>query len=138
MSPGESISLWKETLLLTLVYNKGAAFGTMQENGWLPAFISIIVLFPLLYIFFKTPLKDSLTRLGLSFIISGALGNIYDRIVYGYVIDFIDIDIPDIIKTLPRWPVFNFADSCITIGMILVIIKILFNQKESVDAPNSI
>lgn len=132
-SPGESISVWGDKILFTLVFNKGAAFGSMQNSQALLTIISIIVLIILTAMLLSRQTTCRITAVGFSFIISGALGNLFDRIVHGHVIDFIDIDIPDIIEYMTRWPVFNIADSCITIGVILLLIPLLFNKEGKKD-----
>jgi len=63
---------------------------------------------------------------GLGLIIGGALGNVIDRYIYGAVIDFLDFHINEY-----HWPAFNFADSCIAIGAILLLVDSLFSQKQN-------
>ncbi len=98
---------------LTLVHNRGAAFGILKNQ--LPLFIlTSIVAIILIYINLKNfagSKKFSLGNLALVLILSGAVGNLIDRLVFGYVIDFLDFRV---------WPVFNVADSAITVGAILL------------------
>ena len=97
---------------LTLVENKGAAFGLLP--GYFPFFLivsSVAILF-ILYLLIKKKIKGKLGEVSLGLILGGTLGNLYDRLVYGAVIDFLDFRI---------WPVFNLADSAITIGVILLV-----------------
>jgi len=135
---GESTSVWNDFVRLTLVHNKGAAFGTMQGKGLFLILISIVILILLIKLLFDQKSTDKVMIFGLIMIISGALGNLYDRLAYGYIIDFIDIDIPDIFESLPRWPVFNIADSCITTGITLLVIFILFKKEVEADASRSL
>ena len=93
--------------LLTTTINKGAAFGLFQGYTTLLIIISLIVLVICIYYY-----KDKNLRLGLSFLIAGIIGNLIDRIILGYVRDFIDIGI---------FPVFNLADSFNVIGVGLLI-----------------
>lgn len=108
--PQQSIPVVKGIFQLTLVFNRGAAFGMLKNQ--VPLFI-LTSLFAIVLICFN--LKDNryvrLYRISLSLILAGAIGNLIDRIIFGHVIDFLDFRI---------WPVFNFADSAITVGAILL------------------
>jgi len=73
---------------------------------------------------------DDKTKLGFSLILAGGIGNLIDRIFRGYVIDYIDI------SKIFSYPVFNFADICIVIGVILVIIIIIINTIKSQESIN--
>jgi len=114
LSAGQSVPIVKNILHLTLVHNTGAAFGIFKNQTFVFIIISLIAL-PAIYFNFKAKAagqgQDKLTRLALLLVISGAIGNLIDRIAWGYVIDFIDLRI---------WPVFNAADSAITIGAVLL------------------
>ncbi len=104
---------------LNLVYveNTGSAFGMFKFLGsGFFIFIALVTIGILVYMYFK----DSKNWLVYSLIISGALGNIIDRLIYGYVIDFIDLHIGSF-----HWPAFNVADSAISIGIVLFLYKIL-------------
>jgi len=108
----ESIALIRGVFHLTLIVNKGAAFGIFK--GGLFIFISAAI-FAVTLIFLdlkKKGLGDfSLYNISLALILGGALGNLMDRLRFGYVVDFLDFRI---------WPVFNIADTSITIGAILL------------------
>lgn len=123
LSIGESIPLVSNIFHITLVHNKGAAFGILKEQA--PFFIFITLLAIAIICFSLKNNKLALARVSLSLILAGALGNLMDRVFFGYVIDFIDFRI---------WPVFNVADSAITVGAILLGYSILKNQKSN---PNS-
>jgi len=117
LSSGQSIPIIPHILYLTLVYNRGAAFGIFK--GQVVLFIltslaSIILIY--LHLSRNKQRVPFLRRFSLSLILSGALGNLTDRVVFGYVIDFIDLRI---------WPVFNIADTSITVGAILLAYTIL-------------
>ncbi|MEN2995040.1 MAG: signal peptidase II [Thermodesulfovibrio sp.] len=104
---------------LNLVYveNKGSAFGMFKFLGSeFFIFIAIIVTFFLIYMY----LKDSKNWFIYSIIFAGALGNTIDRMVYGHVVDFIDLYIGQF-----HWPAFNVADSAISIGVVLFLYKSL-------------
>lgn len=96
---------------LTYVENTGAAWGMLQgRNIWLIA-VSLLLLGGLLYMRRRWDASNSWLYYGVALTAGGALGNLYDRIVYGYVVDFFDFLV---------WPVFNVADSCITVGACLL------------------
>ena len=111
---------------LTFVVNYGFAFGFLN-NPSLNQIIVILVIFSIiayfLYLLIKT--QDQFFRFSLILVISGAIGNFIDRILYGFVIDFIDIYIGSY-----HWPAFNLADSSITLGFILIMFNILFLNKK--------
>ena len=105
---------------LTMVHNEGAAFSFLaQAGGWQRWFfigLALIISVVLLVWLAKLKPTEKLEAISLSLILGGALGNVIDRISYGYVIDFIDLYIGD-----NHWPVFNIADSAICIGAILLV-----------------
>jgi signal peptidase II len=103
-------------LKLISVKNTGAAFGIFREFSLLIIFVSIIIIILLIYYINKIPKKDYFAY---SLIIGGAIGNLIDRIILGYVRDFISIWI---------WPVFNIADMAISIGIIIIIFNELKNN----------
>jgi len=98
---------------LTYIHNFGAGFGILQQQRWVLIFVSIIVIGFILYYLDKINGKEILLQLLFGFILGGTIGNLIDRVIYGYVIDFLDFRV---------WPVFNFADSFVTIGVIGLII----------------
>lgn len=106
---------------LTLVKNTGAAFGMFRGNTWIFAFIAFItIIFIILLLFIRGRYMRSLEKTALVFILSGAAGNLTDRILYGYVVDFIDIGF---------WPVFNLADSFISAGAVLLFTSLFFDKR---------
>jgi signal peptidase II len=116
----ESIEI-SSFLSLTHVHNYGAAFSFLaNENGWQQYFLVIISSVASLAIIIwimKTDKQQILKLIALSFILSGAVGNLIDRTILGFVIDFIDLHYQNF-----YWPVFNVADSAITLGVIMLII----------------
>ncbi len=115
---GESLPVIRHVLHMTLVHNTGIAFGLFKDQGAVFIVIPIIAIVLLAYnIFYYKSNEEKLSRLyiiAFSLILGGAIGNLIDRIVYGYVIDFIDFRI---------WPVFNIADSAITVGAIIIALQ---------------
>ena len=121
LTANQSIPLIKGWFYLTLIHNKGAAFGILRNQA--PLFISTSV-FAIILIWFnlKKNKHRKLYSIALSLILAGAGGNLIDRLFFGYVIDFLDLRI---------WPVFNIADSAITIGAILLGWEIFFKKDVS-------
>ena len=118
--PHKLIGNW---LRLTYIENPGMAFG-IQVGGQL--FFTVFALFATIVIFvYIVRARDEKLnlRLALALILGGAVGNLIDRFLYKKVVDFIDIGIGT-----ARWPIFNIADSAVTIGMILLIAKVLFEK----------
>lgn len=106
---------------LVLAHNTGAAFSFLAaHDGWQRYFFILIaivaVAFCLLYM--KRHLEERLLCLSLSMIMGGALGNVIDRIIYGYVVDFLDFH-----YMYWHWPAFNFADIAIVLGAGLMILE---------------
>lgn len=116
LSLGESLPIIRNVFHMTLVHNTGIAFGLFKNQGIVFIIIPLIMIALLLYNFYHYNYsKEALSRpyiVAVSLILAGAIGNLIDRILYGYVIDFIDFRI---------WPVFNIADSAITIGALLLL-----------------
>ena len=107
------------TSFLSFVHfqNPGAAFSFLSDQGgWQRYFLIVISLLAVIYIpwLINQYKKNMLIVIGLLLILGGAIGNLYDRISYGYVIDFIYFHIAEF-----YWPAFNVADSAISIGVIL-------------------
>jgi len=120
---GESLSLLPPIFSLTYIRNQGAAFGFLQGAPSVfrePFFIitPVVAFFVILIVYFR--LKDSQrwTALALSLILGGAVGNLIDRIRFGYVVDFLDFHW----KGVWHYPAFNVADSCIVVGVGIVLL----------------
>lgn len=116
LSLNQSIPIIKGIFHLTLIHNRGAAFGILKNQ--IPLFIFTAVS-AIILIFLNLKNRDKkhpLYNISLTLILAGAMGNLIDRIFLGYVIDFLDFRI---------WPVFNVADSVITVGVILLGYSIL-------------
>ncbi len=123
---GQSIPIIKNILHITFVKNTGAAFGIFKNSAYFFIAVSVIAVVIIGAILVKAIrngkfLDNFLCNFGLVLIISGAIGNLIDRINLRYVIDFIDVRI---------WPVFNFADSSITIGTALLIVSFVKFDKD--------
>jgi len=108
------------SLNLTLAYNEGAAFSFLSDQGgWQRWFFSgLALLVSLVLVGWLAKLKNErLLAVTLALIIGGAVGNLIDRVLFGHVIDFIDVYVQQW-----HWPAFNVADSAITIGVVLMFV----------------
>jgi len=116
LTTGQSIPIINNILHLTFIRNTGAAFGLFKNSTTffiIISMVAVVFIAILILSFIKKGelFHRSLVNLGLILIFPGALGNLIDRLRFGYVIDFIDVRV---------WPVFNIADTSITIGTILL------------------
>lgn len=103
---------------LHYVENTGSAFGMLQgANGWL-ILVMVVIIGYILYSWKELCAQGKLVKWGCVCILAGALGNLYDRITLGYVVDFLDFLV---------WPVFNVADSAITVGGGLFVISLIWH-----------
>lgn len=113
---------------LVLAHNQGAAFSFLSHAGNLASFmfatIAAIVSIGIIIWLYRLPKDKIWYAIALAFILGGALGNLIDRIHYGYVIDFIEV-------YYQQWyfPAFNLADSAITLGAVILIIDLIFSKK---------
>jgi len=101
--------------------NRGAAFGIFQDQRLFFLVVNSLITSAVLLYLFKHPSMNRMLMWALSLIAGGAIGNIIDRALYGYVIDFFDFQV---------WPVFNIADAAIVIGQGFLILYLLKNSKE--------
>lgn len=118
-----SIPLIENVFHLTYVENRGIAFGMFSGGRVVFIAVSLIVMAVLLIIVFKTP-KDTRTvwlKGGASLVIAGAIGNLIERIVKGYVVDFFDF-------RLINFPIFNVADIAVCVGVVMLLIHFLFAE----------
>jgi signal peptidase II len=105
--------------------NRGAAFGVLQNKTVLLSIITLIIVCIMIYYIVKNRNMSLLLRISFSLIISGALGNLFDRIVYKYVVDFITFHYKDIYY----FPTFNVADMMVVVGTFLLGASILKEEK---------
>ena len=122
---GNASTIKNAVFSLYYVENTGISFSMLDSKMALIIVITTIILICLLYVLIKTPktlyyMPFSIT---LSVIVAGAIGNLYDRIFRGYVIDFIMLEFID-------FPVFNFADICVCVGLVILVILIFFRYKD--------
>ena len=121
------------SLNLVLAHNTGAAFSFLSDAGgwqrWFFAVLAIVVSAVILVWIVRLKQHELRLAIALSLVLGGAIGNVWDRIMLGYVVDFIDVYYGDW-----HWPAFNVADSAICIGAILLIIDALFNKENQQQA----
>ena len=113
----------------TYVTNDGMAFGLSFPGGkQVLLFVTLALTGVIIWMLWKEKNSHNLIRYGLSFILAGAIGNMIDRMLYGKVVDFLDIMVGDF-----HWYIFNVADSAVTTGMILFILHtILIGEKKPI------
>ncbi|MEJ1298344.1 MAG: signal peptidase II [Candidatus Sedimenticola sp. (ex Thyasira tokunagai)] len=116
---------------LTLAYNEGAAFSFLSDQGgwqrWL--FVVLATVVTLVLVGWLARLRDErILAISLALVIGGAVGNLIDRLLFGHVIDFLDV-----YYGTWHWPAFNIADSAITIGVVLLLLDSFFegSKRES-------
>jgi len=115
----DSITILDGIFSLTYVENRGAAFGILQNQRWLFIVLTILICMVMIYCLTFNKIENLILRISLSMILSGAIGNLIDRIKQGYVVDMFHFTFID-------FPVFNVADSFIVIGTILLGYYIIF------------
>jgi signal peptidase II len=134
MERGESIPVVPGLFSLTYVHNPGAAFGVFANSSVrepLLVLVAIAAIVGLLWLIAKTPASHVWERTAAAAIIGGALGNLYDRFAYRSVVDFLDFYVGNW-----HWPAFNVADSCITVGVGVLLISSLLTHGDD-DAPST-
>jgi signal peptidase II len=114
---GHPTPLVGDAIRLTRVHNVGGAFGIFPENGIIFVIVSFAVAVALLVLLVTRRIRGVFLRMGLATVLAGAIGNLIDRLMNGYVLDFFEIR---------GFPVFNLADACITVGAGLIIVHVLF------------
>lgn len=119
--------------LFTIHYvrNEGIAFGLFHsfESNWKPVVLSIMAIIAVvivLYYIWQTPPEERRVFVSLGLLLGGILGNFVDRLVHGYVVDFLEFHWQDAFS----WPTFNIADAAITTGVILIIYESFFGRQE--------
>lgn len=118
LKPISSLEIIPGLFSLNYVENKGAAFGMLANARWIFIVFTIaVIIFLIIFLFWKRP-TSKLLNVAFILIIGGGIGNLIDRIFYGYVVDYLSISF------FP--PVCNFADYCVTIGAFLLVIYLIF------------
>lgn len=118
----ESIPVIPNILSITYIHNRGAAWGMFSEHRWVFLIITAAAIIIMPIILYRYRKLHFLFGFSLSMILAGAIGNMIDRVFLGYVIDFIE-------ATFIKFPIFNVADICVTIGAFLMAIYLIFLDK---------
>lgn len=117
-----------DLLWFVLVFNSGSAFGIKVFPPLLLAAVALVASLAIGFYLYRNPNLKLSDGLPLALIMGGAFGNLIDRIRIGEVVDFVSVDTPDWL--MERWPVFNVADSAVSIGVCAIVIFSLFNRRE--------
>ena len=121
LEPLGDVPIIGDALKLTYLENRGMAFGMMQGQKWLLVWVTAFVLLILIAGIMMGKIRRPATLFTVSVIIGGGVGNLIDRIYRGYVIDYINVSLID-------FPIFNFADICVTCGTIVLLLILIFEM----------
>lgn len=135
------------TINWALAFNDGAAFSFLSQAGgwqrWFLTVLSIVVSAFIVSWIVRIADKERSTTIALALVLGGAIGNLVDRVLFGYVIDFIDFYYPSAGACLPlfhrsglghcHWPTFNIADSAISVGAVLLLISAFWHRSTDDD-----
>ena len=117
LEPGESVSVLGSFFRLTYIRNPGGVFGLKFGGSGLHLLFAGVATVAVIVLLWRSRPEDGWIRTGLGLVLAGAVGNMVDRIAFGYVVDFIDIGCGTL-----RWYVFNLADAYVTVGAGLLIL----------------
>ncbi len=123
LSLGESIELIPGVFRFTYVQNRGAAFGMLSDNRWVFLILSTLAIAAILVYMLLMKPQSRLCNISLSLILAGGIGNMIDRVAFGYVIDFIDFCA---FPKLWMW-IFNVADICVCVGVGLMVLYLILD-----------
>lgn len=126
---GESISIIPDFFAITLVTNTGAAFSILSSSTIFLIILSILVIGIIYFFFIKGQDLSNFMQIIYGVLLGGIIGNLTDRIIYGYVIDYLNFNILGY-----HFPVFNFADICIVLTIVIIIIEIIKGDKHAVQS----
>ncbi len=126
LSVGETRDLWPGVIHLEHVQNHGAAWGVLSGQKWLLVAFTLLVIGVIVHSAREVTSRGALAALGFGLILGGACGNLFDRIWFGHVTDFFDLDTP--IRAVRTFPVFNVADSALTVGVILMLLSLFLTR----------
>lgn len=128
---GKNFDIIEGFFRVTLVRNSGAAFGMLQGGRVFLIAASVAASIFIMFLAERIPREERPKRIFLGMILGGALGNLIDRLYPGHVIDFIDMGIASY-----RWPVYNLADSAVTIGGVLLVLSFARKREQKQEQPN--
>ncbi|MBC2582949.1 signal peptidase II [Clostridium sp. DJ247] len=133
LSTTSGITIIKDFFGFSYLENRGAAFGILQNKTGFLSFITIIIVAGIVYYLIKYRPVSKLITISLSLILSGAIGNLIDRVWYKYVVDFILIHYRDVYY----FPTFNVADMLVVIGTVLLVIYLIKEDKDGRETADS-
>lgn len=120
---GETVSAHNPLFSFTYLRNNGAAWSILEGKMWFFYLITFVAVVVVSYLLVKNYRKSVWLSVGLAFILGGAVGNFIDRIRLGYVVDMVQLD-------FINFPIFNVADSFLTVGVICVFIYIILDERK--------
>ena len=129
----EPTDLWQwlsSILSFTYVKNTGVAFGLFQGLGRAFALLPVLVVVAVVVVRRSMPVGDLWVHLSLGLVVGGALGNVIDRLLRGYVVDFLDVNF----RPLQSWPVFNAADAAVVVGVAILLLDTFLADTEEAPA----
>jgi signal peptidase II len=132
ISTEETIPMIPGFFNLVQVHNTGAAFGMLKDNNLFFVVLSCCALIILAILGWKGVFEDGPSRWAAALLVAGVAGNLTDRILHGYVVDFLDFILP----VYGRWPAFNVADSCICIAAGLFVLASFLDGKRRKAQPS--
>lgn len=121
LAVGQSLPVLPNVFHLTHIENRGAAFGILSGQRLLFLLLTVVIVGAMCWIYLHLRHKKSLMSVCLGLVVGGAAGNFIDRVLRGSVTDFLDFQI---------WPVFNVADICVCVGLVLVCLLFLFRGED--------
>ena len=119
---GKSIPVFGDVFHITYHGNTGMAFGMFKDSKIMLIVLCVVILLVIGFVIYKTKPQSWLAKISYGMIIGGAIGNVFDRISYGFVIDFLDFCLID-------YPIFNVADCFVVCGAVLLVIYTFFFDK---------
>lgn len=119
LANGATVDFIPHVMDFVYVENRGAAFGILQDTRWLLIGLTVVVLGVLLVYAYKTKKRHPVFLLSVALIVAGGIGNLIDRLFFGYVTDFLHL-------LFMEFPCFNLADVCVCAGGALIVIYLLF------------
>ena len=131
LSLGGSYAIIDNFFYFTYAHNTGAAWGMLAGKISLFLIVSVVAAIGIIYYFMKSESYQKLTRFGLVLVFGGLIGNLIDRLAFGYVRDFIDFIIFGY-----NFPIFNVADSTLVVGVICIFIYLILDEKAAKEGKN--
>lgn len=125
LSLNSSITIIDSFFSIVYVNNYGAAFSILQNSRFFLIIVALVTLFCIYFLFIKNKELNKFDIITFGLLIGGIIGNLLDRIIYGYVIDFLEFKIFDF-----KFPIFNFADIFIVVSALLIVFKMIGEPKD--------